>query len=317
MCRTCGCSDDAQPTLTDLQTGAKVPLALDREQGDHDHDLGRLHLPGDDGLQAAVLGYQSHRHDHHHEHSHAQDHYHAPDGSIVPLQNGSKRIRLEQDLLAKSRLLAERNRGWLAGREILALNLISSPGAGKTTLLERTIRDLDGELPISVIEGDQATLHDAQRIQATGCKVVQINTGAGCHLEADMTARGLQQLDPPLHSVVLIENVGNLVCPALFDLGEHAKVVVMAVTDGEDKPVKYPHAFRGSEVMILNKIDLLPYVRFDVDRCLDFARQINPRLRVFQISATRGDGLADWYGWLREQQSIKAASQFASLIQLP
>jgi hydrogenase nickel incorporation protein HypB len=146
---------------------------------------------------------------------------------------------------------------------------------------------------------------------------VQINTGAGCHLEADMTARGLQQLDPPLHSVVMIENVGNLVCPALFDLGERAKVVVMSVTDGEDKPAKYPHAFRGSELMILNKIDLLPYVRFDVDRCLEFARRINPQLRVFQISATRGDGLADWYGWLRDQWSIKTDPHVASLIQLP
>jgi hydrogenase nickel incorporation protein HypB len=146
---------------------------------------------------------------------------------------------------------------------------------------------------------------------------VQINTGAGCHLEADMTARGLQQLDPPLHSVVMIENVGNLVCPALFDLGEHAKVVVMSVTDGEDKPVKYPHAFRGSEIMILNKIDLLPYVRFSVERCLEFARHVNPGLRVFQTSATRGDGLADWYAWLHEQRSLNVAGPVASLIQVP
>jgi hydrogenase nickel incorporation protein HypB len=222
---------------------------------------------------------------------------------------------LEQDLLAKNRLLAERNRGWLAGRGIVALNLISSPGSGKTTLLERTIRDLDGELPVSVIEGDQATLHDARRIEATGCKVVQINTGAGCHLEADMTARGLQQLDPPLRSLVLIENVGNLVCPALFDLGEHAKVVIMSVTEGEDKPVKYPHAFRGADLMILNKIDLLPYVAFDVERCLAFARDVNPRLAVLQISATRGDGLAEWYAWLREQHAQAATG--ARLIHVP
>jgi len=205
--------------------------------------------------------------------------------------------------LAKNRLLAERNRGWLAGRDILALNLISSPGAGKTTLLERTIRDLAGELTISVIEGDQATLHDAERIQKTGCRVVQINTGAGCHLEAGMTGRGLTQLDPPLGSVVLIENVGNLVCPALFDLGERAKVVIMSVTDGDDKPVKYPHAFRSSEVMILNKIDLLPYVQFDVQRCLEYAHLVNPRLRVLQLSATRGDGMDDWYSWLREKSA--------------
>jgi hydrogenase nickel incorporation protein HypB len=184
----------------------------------------------------------------------------------------------------------------------LALNLISSPGAGKTTLLERTIRELPN-LPISVIEGDQATIHDAERIRATGCNVVQINTGVGCHLEADMTARGLEQLDPPLHSLVIIENVGNLVCPSLFDLGERAKVVIMSVTDGEDKPAKYPHAFRASEIMILNKVDLLPYVDFDVDRCLNFARQVNPQLRVFQMSTTRGDGLQQWFNWLHEQQS--------------
>jgi hydrogenase nickel incorporation protein HypB len=223
---------------------------------------------------------------------------------------------LEQELLAKNRLLAERNRGWLAGRDILALNLISSPGAGKTTLLERTIRDLGGELPISVIEGDQATLHDAERIQRTGCRVVQINTGAGCHLEAGMTARGLNQLDPPLHSVVLVENVGNLVCPALFDLGEQAKVVIMSVTDGDDKPVKYPHAFRASQVMILNKIDLLPYVQFDVQRCLEFARLVNPRLQVLQLSATRGDGLDNWYAWLREQR-INPAERSVRLVGIP
>jgi len=204
-------------------------------------------------------------------------------------------------VLARNNRLAERVRGWLWGRNILALNLVSSPGAGKTTLLERTIRDLSGELPISVIEGDQQTLHDARRIQATGCRVVQINTGVACHLDASMTIQALDRLDPPANSVVLIENVGNLVCPALFDLGERAKVVVVSVTEGDDKPIKYPHMFRASEVMILNKVDLLPYVEFDVDRCLAFARQVNPRIRVLQLSATRGEGLEDWYGWLREQ----------------
>lgn len=280
MCLTCGCSDNASPVLTDLQTGQTLSL-----QAAHDHD-------------------HSHDHDHHHDHDH--DHHHDHDHAhhdIAPsaAQDRSRIIRLEQDVLAKNNLLAERNRGWLMGREILAVNLISSPGAGKTTLLERTIRELGSQLPISVIEGDQATLHDAQRIQATGCKVVQINTGTGCHLEADMLARGLRQLDPPLHSLVMIENVGNLVCPALFDLGERAKVVIMSVTEGEDKPVKYPHAFRASQVMLLNKIDLLPYVRFDVDQCLAFAREVNPGLRIFQISATSGAGLLDWYAWLHEQ----------------
>jgi hydrogenase nickel incorporation protein HypB len=196
----------------------------------------------------------------------------------------------------------------LAGRNILALNLVSSPGAGKTTLLERTIHELGGELALSVIEGDQQTLNDARRIQATGCRVVQINTGTGCHLDASMLARGLQQLDPPLNSTVLIENVGNLVCPALFDLGERAKVVIVSVTEGEDKPIKYPHMFRASSVLILNKIDLLPHVPFDVDRFLEYAHQVNPDLRILQVSATRGDGLADWYAWLRGQTPPRRGS---------
>jgi hydrogenase nickel incorporation protein HypB len=214
-------------------------------------------------------------------------------------------IALEQDILAKNQLLAERNRGWLAGREILALNLVSSPGSGKTTLLERTIRDLQSQLAISVIEGDQATMNDAECIRATGCKVIQINTGTGCHLEADMLARGLQQLDPPLGSVVMIENVGNLVCPALFDLGEQAKVVILSVTEGEDKPIKYPHMFKASSVMLLNKIDLLPYLKFDVERCIAYARQVNPAIEVFRVSAETGEGMSAWYGWLRSHSASR------------
>jgi hydrogenase nickel incorporation protein HypB len=208
---------------------------------------------------------------------------------------------LETDVLAKNNRLAERNRGWFAGRNILALNLMSAPGAGKTTLLERTINDLRTELALSVIEGDQETINDAERIRATGCSVVQINTGTGCHLDAVMLAKGLQELAPPMNSIVMIENVGNLVCPALFDLGESAKVVITSVTEGDDKPLKYPHMFRESTVMILNKVDLLPYVPFSVARCLDFVRQVNPRLRVIPVSALRGDGLDEWYDWIRRE----------------
>jgi hydrogenase nickel incorporation protein HypB len=218
----------------------------------------------------------------------------------------STTIRLETEILSKNNRLAERNRGWLAGRNILALNLVSSPGAGKTTLLERTIRELGRELTFSVIEGDQETTNDAERIQATGCRVVQINTGTGCHLDAAMLASGLQQLDPPMNSVVLIENVGNLVCPALFDLGECARVVIASVTEGDDKPIKYPHIFRGSQLMLLNKTDLLPYVPFDVGRCLDYVHQVNPAIRVLEVSALRGDGLDGWYDWLREQVAQRA-----------
>jgi hydrogenase nickel incorporation protein HypB len=208
-------------------------------------------------------------------------------------------LRLEQEVLAKNNRLAERNRGWFAGRGIVALNLTSSPGAGKTTLLERTIRDLGAEIPISVIEGDQETVRDAERIRAAGSRAVQINTGSGCHLDAEMLARGLETLDPPLHSLVMIENVGNLVCPALFDLGEQAKVVIVSVTEGEDKPLKYPHMFRAGELLILNKIDLLPHVKCDVARLLEYARRVNPGLATMQVSATRGDGLEEWYAWLR------------------
>jgi hydrogenase nickel incorporation protein HypB len=165
------------------------------------------------------------------------------------------------------------------------------------------LRDLRGEVPMSVIEGDQETLNDAERIRRTGCPVVQINTGTGCHLDAEMLARGLARLDPESGSVVMIENVGNLVCPALFDLGEATKVVIMSVTEGEDKPLKYPHMFRASDLMILNKIDLLPHVQFDVERCMAAARRVNPNLQILQTSATRGDGLDAVYDWLKARRA--------------
>ena len=219
-------------------------------------------------------------------------------GHAPRADHGSGTIRLDQDILAKNDRLAAQNRDWLLGRSVLGLNLVSSPGAGKTTLLERTIQDVGGMLRIHVIEGDQATSRDAERIRTAGARALQINTGKVCHFDADMVARALTELDPPSGSTVMIENVGNLVCSALFDLGEHAKVVITSVAEEDDTPIKYPHMFRASEVMILNKIDLLPHVRFDVERCLAFARDINPRLQVFQVSATRGDGLESWYGWL-------------------
>jgi hydrogenase nickel incorporation protein HypB len=227
-----------------------------------------------------------------HDHEHSDDHGHGH----------SRVITLEQDVLAKNDLLAARNRDWFAEHAIVALNLMSSPGAGKTTLLERTIRDIGAELDLSVVEGDQETLLDAERIRATGCAAVQINTGSGCHLDAEMLARGVRELQPPDRSVVMIENVGNLVCPALFDLGERAKVVIMSVTEGADKPLKYPQMFRAGGLLLLNKIDLLPHVEFDVDRCVSYALQVNPGLEVLQLSATRGDGLDGWYGWLHSQR---------------
>ena len=275
MCMTCGCSDTANLRVTNLQTGHTGETIHTHSAHSHPHDE-----------------------HHHHDHDHGQQDHQHEHGTPVPI---------EQALLAKNDRLAERNRVWFLGRNILALNLVSSPGSGKTTLLERTIQDLKHHINISVIEGDQETLFDAERIRKTGCPVVQINTGAGCHLEADMLARGLEALQPPSNSLVLIENVGNLVCPALFDLGEHAKVVILSVTEGEDKPLKYPHMFKQASIMILNKIDLLPHLTFDVSQCLKFAHMVNPGLQVFQVSATTGEGLHNWYDWVTSQ--IKPSQQ--------
>jgi hydrogenase nickel incorporation protein HypB len=210
-------------------------------------------------------------------------------------------VTLEQKVLAHNDSLAAENRSWLTARGILTLNLMSSPGSGKTTLLERTIRSVD--LPFSVVEGDQETAFDADRIQATGCKVIQINTGSGCHLDASMLATALETLSPQDNSVVFIENVGNLVCPALFDLGETYRVVIMSVTEGEDKPLKYPHMFRTADTVILNKVDLLPYLDFSVDKFTDHVAQVNPRTTILELSATKGTGTADWYTWLRSAKS--------------
>jgi hydrogenase nickel incorporation protein HypB len=219
-------------------------------------------------------------------------------------------VALETRILAKNDALAAKNRAWFRGREILALNLVSSPGAGKTTLLERTIRDLKDELKLFVVEGDQATANDGERIRAAGAAAVQVNTGTGCHLEADMVARGLQELKPSAGSIVMIENVGNLVCPALFDLGERAKVVILSVTEGEDKPLKYPHMFRAAEIMILNKIDLLPHVDFDLARAIANAIQVNPNITTIQLSARTGEGLEAWYEWLRQESAAVGDAAF-------
>jgi hydrogenase nickel incorporation protein HypB len=202
-------------------------------------------------------------------------------------------------VLAANDRLAERNRGWLAGRGALAINLLGAPGAGKTALLERTAVSLAAEAPLAVIEGDQATSRDAERLQAAGCATVQLNTGPGCHLEADMVAGALRRLDPAPGSLVLIENVGNLVCPALFDLGEHGKVVVLSVTEGDDKPLKYPHVFHAAALLVINKTDLLPHVTFDPEACIANARAVHPGIEVLQVSATTGEGMEAWYDWLR------------------
>lgn len=273
MCTTCGCSTSSNISFTDPQTGVTFGLLESASPLAPFNSGARAHAAAPPALDDVL-------------------HRHVPGGTIA----------LERELLAKNQQLAEVNREWFAARGILALNLVSSPGSGKTTLLERSITDLRGRVDISVIEGDQATLNDAERIRAAGARAVQVNTGTGCHLEADMLERGLRQLVPASGSVVMIENVGNLVCPALFDLGELAKVVILSVTEGEDKPLKYPHMFRASSLMLLNKIDLLPHLRFDLGRCLAAAREVNPRIEILQVSAQSGEGMQAWYEWLQQRR---------------
>jgi hydrogenase nickel incorporation protein HypB len=210
----------------------------------------------------------------------------------------SRTVVLEQRVLARNDLLADANRRWLAERGVHAVNLMSSPGSGKTTLLARTVRELGVHRPVAVVEGDQETVLDAERIRAAGCPVVQINTGEVCHLDAAMLRRGLDELDVAAGSLVFVENVGNLVCPALFDLGETSRVVVMSVTEGADKPAKYPHMFRTADLVLVNKVDLLPYVDFDPELCAERIRRINATAEVLLVSATTGEGLPAWYAWL-------------------
>lgn len=223
---------------------------------------------------------------------------HAPDLPALPALPEARRVQIEQDILSKNNQFAAENRRFFAHHGIFALNLLSSPGSGKTTLLVQTILALRARCAIAVIEGDQQTSNDAKRIRATGAPAIQINTGKGCHLEAAMVATALTRLQPQPHSLLMIENVGNLVCPASFDLGEAHKVVVLSVTEGEDKPLKYPDMFRAASLLVLNKIDLLPYLQFDVAACLANARRVNPDIHIIQLSATSGQGMPEWLDWL-------------------
>jgi hydrogenase nickel incorporation protein HypB len=274
MCATCGCSGAAVVRL--------FPVDLAGAAG-----------------AAGAAGTRQHAHHHaNHEHGHHEPQLHHHDHS---LQGDERTVQLEQKVLAKNDRLADQNRDWLRERGVLAINLMSSPGAGKTTLLERTAREMGSKMAISVIEGDQAAMLDAERIRSSGCHVVQINTGAGCHLDAAMVAEGLRLLDPPSGSVVMIENVGNLVCPALFDLGEEARVVLASVTEGDDKPRKYPHMFRRADLILVSKTDLLPYVDFDSKRHAADVRKTAPDALMLQVSAATGAGMNEWYAWLRRR----------------
>ena len=294
MCGSCGCKKSEGATIVNLQTGRRTTMS---DAFAHPEDN-----PGASQIHAHAHSHAHGPHDH--AHPHPRDHRHACHSPYVALD-------VETRILEKNDALADQNRAWFAGREILALNLVSSPGAGKTTLLERTIRDLKSELPISVIEGDQATAHDGERIRAAGAPAIQVNTGTGCHLEADMVTRAVKELRPGAGSLLLIENVGNLVCPAMFDLGEHAKVVILSVTEGEDKPLKYPHMFLAAELMIINKIDLLPHVDFDLSLAAGYARDVNPQIEVLSLSARNGEGLDGWYDWLRRECAGLKAAAFA------
>jgi hydrogenase nickel incorporation protein HypB len=263
MCDTCGCSGD----------GGAV-----------------LRKPGVTGYHVHVGDEGSHHH--YHEHHHDHEHHHHDHGE-------ARKVQVEQDVLLQNNMLAERNRGWFEARHVLALNFLSSPGSGKTSILEKTIPMIQEQCPVTVIEGDQQTTNDADRIDALGVPVIQVNTGTGCHLDAQMVQRAVRELDPPERSLLCIENVGNLVCPALFDLGEAAKVVVISVTEGEDKPLKYPTMFHHADVVLLNKNDLLPYVDFDVARCREYAMQVNHHLEWIELSARTGEGFDEWIAWLK------------------
>lgn len=228
----------------------------------------------------------------------ALDYGAGPARAHAPGLSQARMVKIEQDILSKNDQYAQRNRDWLEERSVLALNLVSSPGSGKTTLLAATVARLLPQMPVAVIEGDQQTSHDAERIRAAGAPAVQINTGKGCHLDAKMVHDACHQLPANEGGILFIENVGNLVCPASFDLGEKYKVAILSVTEGEEKPLKYPDMFAAAQLMVINKTDLLPYVSFDVARCIENAKRVNPYIQVIQVSATTGEGMDAWLNWL-------------------
>jgi hydrogenase nickel incorporation protein HypB len=283
MCTTCGCGGgeariEGQPAYRHA----------------HEHEAhGHWHADG---------SWHSHPHDHaqgpSHEHAHDRPHAGALGAVHAPGTTEARVLQVEQDILAKNDAIAAANRRAFAERGVLALNLVSSPGSGKTSLLCRTIESLRGQLPVAVIEGDQQTSFDADRIRATGAPAVQVNTGKGCHLDALMVSRALGSLPLEEGALLFVENVGNLVCPAAFDLGEAHKVVILSVTEGEDKPLKYPDMFGAADLLLVNKVDLLPYVSFDVARAIEYARRVRPGLEAIEVSATTGAGFEAWLAWL-------------------
>ncbi|MCK4678909.1 MAG: hydrogenase nickel incorporation protein HypB [Bacteroidales bacterium] len=287
MCDTCGCGQPDNVRIT-------IP-GEELKPGEHTHSHSHTHTHGDHE--------HTHGHDHIHSHyyphtnDHRNDDAHHHEGSTHDHSHG-KELKVEIDILQKNNLLAERNRGYFEAKNIFTLNLVSSPGSGKTSLLERTIQELGKELSFFIIEGDQQTMNDANRIQKAGAPVVQINTGNGCHLDAEMINNAIKKLDVTDRAVLFIENVGNLVCPAMFDLGESKRIVIMSVTEGDDKPIKYPTMFQSSDICIINKTDLLPYVDFDVEKAKEYALRVNPHMTFLELSVKTGEGMETWFEWL-------------------
>jgi hydrogenase nickel incorporation protein HypB len=287
MCSVCGCGE------------AQVVLEKDKPAGGHAHGVDHAHPHDHD---------HDHDHGHHHHDEGVTDYGQGPAGAHAPGVSQERMVAIERDILSKNDAYARDNRRALAAKGVFALNFVSSPGSGKTTLLARTIEALKGRLPVSVIEGDQQTSNDAERIRAAGAPAFQINTGKGCHLDAHMVGHAIESLDPQPNSALFIENVGNLVCPAGFDLGEAHKVVVLSVTEGEDKPLKYPDMFVAADLLLLNKSDLLPYLEFDVGLCLANALRINPGLQTLVVSAKTGEGLAAFIAWIEASAARRAAA---------
>ena len=309
MCMTCGCGSGE----TRIEGDGPVHTHADGTTHSHAHECAHDHEHRDEHSHEQGLDPA---HDHPYTHEHSALHYGTgAAGASAPGMTQSRMVQIERDILSKNDGAAQRNRAWLAERGIFALNLVSSPGSGKTTLLVRTIEMLRDKLPIAVVEGDQQTSFDADRIRASGVPAIQINTGKGCHLDAEMVHTALQRLAPADDSVLMIENVGNLVCPAGFDLGEAHKVVVLSVTEGEDKPLKYPDMFYAASLMLLNKTDLLPHLRFDVERCRANARRINPTIEIVQLSATTDAGMDGWLAWIERGAAAARARRPAHAAQ--
>ncbi len=314
MCETCGCGNPDEFKIHDHKGDHDHHHSHDHEHEHHDdhdhdddhhgHDHQHDHPHGNWHEHSHEHDHDGHSHTHPHGHAGSRDHKHEHDGNSYSHQHEhapKKVINLNMDILSANNRLAERNRGYFEGKQVLSLNMVSSPGSGKTTILEKTIRDLIATRKIFVIEGDQQTARDAERIEKSGAPAIQINTGSGCHLDAKMIHLALKKMEVENNAILFIENVGNLVCPALFDLGEHKRVVVISVTEGDDKPLKYPYMFQSSNLCIINKTDLLPYVDFDVELAVSNARQLNPDLEFILMSSKTGDGMQEWYQWLGKQ----------------